>query len=201
MVAIDIQDRLKELYQPTTKDFSLVDVPEMQFVMIDGKSNPEGPAFLRAVKWLFTVIFPIKRIAKERMGKHFVEPPLEALWWADDMNDLITGKKDQLKWRAMIVLPHWLDEDIFRDAIQLATQKLGDAPASLRRESITEGHCVQIMHKGPNADLRQIVAKLHQEFLPTHDLVARGHHHEIYLNDSNRVAPEKLKTILRQPVQ
>jgi hypothetical protein len=85
------------------KDFVLVAVPEMQFVMIEGKDGPEGEQYNHAMRWLFSPIYPIKRIARDRLGKDFVEPPLEALWWTDDMDDFIAGNKDKLKWRLMIV--------------------------------------------------------------------------------------------------
>jgi hypothetical protein len=103
MSALDDRRRLEELYLPPADEFVLVDVPDLQFVMIDGEGNLSGEAFAQASRWLFSVVFPIKRVAKERMGKSFVEPPLEGLWWADDMNDLIAGNRDKLKWRLMIV--------------------------------------------------------------------------------------------------
>jgi hypothetical protein len=91
MSALDDRRRLEELYLPPADDFVLVDVPDLQFAMVDGEGNPAGQAYTDASRWLFAAIYPIKRVAKERMGKRFVEPPLEALWWADDMNDFIAG--------------------------------------------------------------------------------------------------------------
>lgn len=91
MGALDDRRRLEELYLPPADEFVLVDVPDLQFVMIDGEGDPNGEAFSRAVRWLFSAIYPVKRIAKERMGTRFVEPPLEGLWWADDMNDFVAG--------------------------------------------------------------------------------------------------------------
>ena len=187
---------LKELYLPSEEDFVLVDVPEIQFVMIDGGGSPD-----EAVQWLFSVLYPIKLIVKERMGKDFVEPPLEGLWWADDMEDFIVGNKDKLKWRMMIVTPDWVSDEMFEEAVAKAEQRLGEAPGSLRLESYDEGKSVQIMHVGPNSEEAPTIARLHQEFLPENDLIPNGHHHEIYLNDPRRVVPEKLKTVLRQPVR
>jgi hypothetical protein len=89
MSALDDRRRLEELYLPSADEFVLVDVPDLQFVMIDGEGDPGGEAFAEASRWLFAVIYPIKRVAKERMGKRFVEPPLEGLWWADDINDFM----------------------------------------------------------------------------------------------------------------
>jgi len=201
MSALDDRRRLEELYLPPADDFVLVDVPDLQFAMVDGDGDPAGDAFTQASRWLFSAIYPIKRVAKERMGKRFVEPPLEALWWADDMNDFIVGNRDKLKWRLMIVTADWVDQEMFDQAVATASQRLGEPPSDLRLERFAEGTSVQIMHVGPNSDEVATLVRLHHEFLPEHDLVPNGHHHEIYLTDPNRVAPEKLRTVLRQPVQ
>jgi hypothetical protein len=200
MSALDNRRRLEELYLPSADDFVMVDVPDLQFVMIDGEGDPGGEAFTRATRWLFAVIYPMKRVAKERMGKSFVEPPLEGLWWADDMNDFIAGKRDKLRWQLMIVTADWVDKEMFDQAVVKATERLGEPPSSLRLERFAEGMSVQIMHLGPNSEEVATLVRLHNEFLPAHHLVPNGHHHEIYLTDPNRVAPGKLKTVLRQPV-
>lgn len=198
----DMKARLKELYLPPTKDFVLVDVPEMRFVMIDGCGAADRASLDHAVKWLFAVIYPIKRIAREQMGKHFVEPPLEGLWWADNTQDFICGNREDLNWRMMIVYePDWLTAEMFDDAVATAKARLGEAPASLRLESHHEGLSAQIMYVGrPNAE-GATIARLHREFLPAHNLIPNGYHHEIYLTDPNRVASPKMKTVLRQPVR
>jgi len=200
---IDFKKTLKELYQPTHKKFVLVDVPKMNFVMIDGEGGPESKELANAVQWLFSVIYPIKFIAKKKMGKDFVAPPLEGLWWADDMNDFVTGNKGNWKWRMMIVFADWVDSDLFEEGVAKAKTKLGEAPESLRMDSYDEGKSAQIMHIGPYSEEAPTIARLHGEFLPENGLVPNGHHHEIYLylNDPARVAPEKLKTVLRQPVR
>ena len=198
----DLKARLKELYLPPAEEFVLMDVPEMRFAAIDGRDATDRSALDHAVKWLFAAIYPIKRIARERMGKSFVEPPLEGLWWADDMQDFVSGNRDKLSWRMMIVYePDWLTPEMFEDAVATTQARLGAPPASLRIESLHEGLSAQIMHVGPPGGLASAVARLHGKFLPAHDLVPNGHHHEIYLNDPSRVAPEKLRTVLRQPVR
>ena len=88
---------LKALYLPPTEDFTFIDVPVMQFMMIDGEGSADEERYSRAVKWLFAAIYPIKRIARERMGRNFIEPPLEGLWWADEIQDFICGKRDKLR--------------------------------------------------------------------------------------------------------
>ena len=192
--------RLKELHLPSTKDFVLVEVPEMQFVMIDGEGSPQGEQYKHAVKWLFSAIYPIKRIAKERMGRDFVEPPLEGLWWADDLNDFITGNRDKLKWRMMIVTANWVSDEMFEQAVATTRERLGEVPDSLRLERFDEGRCVQIMHIGDySKEAATLARRLHHEFLSRHNLVPNALHHEIYLSDPNRVAPEKMRTVLPGP--
>lgn len=101
----------------------------------------------------------------------------------------------------MIVTPDWADGDMFEQAVAKAKKKLGDTPDTLRLSNFDEGKSVQIMHIGPFSEEAPTIARLHNEFMPTNDLVTNGHHHDIYLSDPRRVAPEKLKTVLRQPVR
>jgi hypothetical protein len=200
MGARDELKLLKELYLPPADEFVLVDVPEMQFLMLDGEGHHSTEGFILATRWLISVLRPIKPIARERMGKSYVEPPLEVLWWADDMRDFVAGDREKLKWRQMIVMADWVDQELFDRALTEASGKLGEPPSTLRLDRFTEGTSVQIMHVGPEADAVPTMARLYDEFLPEHDLVATGSFHEIYLSDPKRVKPEKVRTVLRQPV-
>ena len=195
------KEQLNELYLPPADEFVFVEVPRMKLFMIDGEGNPDDEPFGQALRWLWAVVHPVKRIARERMGKNFVEPPLEGLWWAEDVADLVAGNRDKLKWRMMVPTAEWVSDGMLTEAVVEASKKLGKAPESLRLDHLSEGRCVQIMHLGPNAEERETIARLHHEFLPAHGLVAHGPHHEIYLNDPRRTAPEKLKTVLRQAVR
>lgn len=202
MNEVDMSARLKELYMPPAEDFVLVDVPDMRYVMVDGRGAADRSALDHAVKWLFAAIYPVKRVARERMGRRFVEPPLEGLWWSDDMQDFVRGNKEKMNWRMMIVFePDWLTAEMFADGVAAAQSRLGDPPAGLRLETYHEGPSVQIMYVGKPRAEGPTIARMHREFLPAHNLVASGYHHEIYLTDPNRVAPEKQKTVLRQPVR
>ena len=201
MENIDIKKQLKELYGPSDKDFVLVEVPQMQFLMIEGEGSPQSDCYVDCVKWLFSVIYPIKFIAKKMMSRNFVAPPLEGLWWADDMDDFINGNQDNWKWQMMIATPDWISTQIYDEAVDKAAKKLGEVPDSLRLEKFREGLSVQILHKGPYDEEAPVIARLHNEFLPANNLSENGHHHEIYLNDPRRTAPQKLKTVLRQPVR
>lgn len=194
--------QLTELYLPSARDFVLVDVPSLRFIMIDGRGAADRSALDHAVKWLFAVIHPTKSVVRERMGKDFVAPPLEGLWWANDLNDFICGKRERLNWTMMIIYePEWLTDEMFDDAVGQAKARIGEPPESLRLECLHEGMCAQIMHVGPPAEEAATIARLHREYLPANKLVPNGRHHEIYLTDPNRVAPEKMKTVLRQPVR
>jgi hypothetical protein len=109
---------------------------------------------------------------------------------------------DGFRWRQMIVTADWVSQDMFDQAVANASERLGEPPRGLRIERFAEGECVQIMHTGPeNEEAVTVMARLHNEFLPERELVAHGCHHEIYLTDPKRVAPETLRTALRQPVK
>jgi hypothetical protein len=192
---------LKTLYLPPADEFVLVEVPEMRFMVIDGEGDHDAASFAEGTKWLLAVVDAIRPVAKERMGKHFLEPPLEVLWWADDMNDFITKDRDRFRWRQMIVMAEWVDEEMVSRAVTDASERLGEPPSTLRLERFAEGTCVQIMHVGPEGTAVQTMTRLYDGFLPRHNLVATGRFHEIYLTDPKRPASGKLKTVLRQPVE
>jgi hypothetical protein len=199
----DFRKTLKHLYLPPVKDFVQVEVPAMQFVMIDGAGDPNtAAAYKDAVQWLYTVSYTLKFASKLSLKRDYTVPPLEGLWWADDMNTFITREKNRWSWTMMIMAPDWIDGAMFEEATAKATAKAGaQPPASLRLEPFDEGLSVQIMHIGPYDAEGPTIARLHGEYLPAHGLTENGHHHEIYIGDPRRTAPEKLKTVLRQPVR
>lgn len=198
---ITSRQQLEELYLPPSDEFVVVDVPRMKYFMVDGEGDPHDGPHSSSVQWLLASVYPLKRAAKERMGRNFIEPPLEGLWWADDMADFVAGKVDRLKWRMMIPAPAWATKRMFSAGVAEAAKRLGNAPESLRLASYEEGRSVQIMHVGPPARETATLVRLHQEYLPAHGLVPKGPHHEIYLTDPSRTAPERMKTVLRQPVR
>lgn len=198
-----LQDRakLKELYMPGTEDFVLVDVPELPFATIDGEGTPQGGAGAAAIKCLFTVIQPIRREARARAGKDFVDAPLEFLYTAQDAGDLAAGRRDRWTWRAMVTLPHWADEATLADAMAQVRDHLTEIPESLRVTRFAEGLSAQIMHMGPADDIPALLDRLYRRYLPDNGLVPAGAYHEIYLDDWHRTAPERRKIVLRQPVR
>ena len=201
MGKIDFKKTLKEFYGGTDKNFAIVEVPRLQFVMVDGEGAPGNDTYALALKWLYAISYGLKFMSKNDLGKDYVVSPLEGLWWADDMSVFRKRSKDQWLWTMMLMQPDWIDAGMFEHALDKAKIKFGEPPASLRLAWFEEGLSVQILHIGPYADEGPVIARLHESFLPENNLVENGHHHEIYLGDPRRTAPEKLKTILRHPVK
>jgi hypothetical protein len=197
----DFHKRLRELYLPPAKKFTLVDVPEIRYAVIEGRGNPQGEEAAEAVKWLYAVAHLVKPAVKKRMGKNFVEPPLECMCWADKKKDFIEGNKDKWKWRIMIVFVDWITEERFREAVAKVELKRGPAPKTLRLKTLREGKSVQIMHVGDYTSIGAICQKLYNDYLPENKLKPHGFYHEIYLNDPTRTAPGKRKIVIRQPVR
>lgn len=198
---IDFKKSLKHLYAPSSKEFIVVEVPPMQYLMVDGLGAPDGDAYSQAVEWLFAVSYPIKFMSKLELGRDYVVPPLEGLWWADDMDVFTTDERDRWQWTMMIMQPDWISEPTYEAARAKAVDKLGVPPETMRLAQLHEGTSVQILHRGPFADEAPTIERLHKEFLPSNGFTENGHHHEIYLGDPRRTAPEKLRTVLRQPVR
>lgn len=202
MEKIDFKKTMKTLWQPPTGRFTIVDVPEMQFTMIDGKGDPNvSEGYKAAIQWLYNVSYTLKFASKRGLGRDYTVAPLEGLWWADDMADFLTGDKSRWQWTMMIMQPDWITQPMFDEAVARSREKLGEPPSSLRFERYAEGLSVQIMHVGPYSAEGPTIARLHGEFLPANGLKETGRHHEIYISDPRRTAPEKLKTVLRQPVR
>ena len=202
MEKVDFKKTLKHLYAPKSK-FELVNVPEMQFLMVDGHGDPNtAQEYADAVEALFGVAYKLKFMSKKELEKDYTVPPLEGLWWAEDMDTFVTRDKSVWDWTMMIMTPDWITEEMFAKAVAEARAK--KAPAALdkvRLEKYAEGLSVQIMHIGSYDDEAPTIAALHNEFIPASGLTETGKHHEIYLSDPRKVAPEKLKTVLRQPVK
>jgi hypothetical protein len=204
MDKIDFKKELKQLYRPSAKEFVLVDVPPMQFLMVDGHGDPNtAPAYQNALEPLYAVAYKLKFLSKRQLEKDYVVPPLEGLWWAEDV-DTFTIRRDKSAWdwTMMIMQPEWITREMFEEAVsQVAKGKELPALPKLRLEAYDEGLAVQILHVGSYDDEAPTLQRMHQEFMPQNGLEPAGKHHEIYLSDPRKVAPEKLKTVLRQPVR
>ena len=171
--------------------------------MIDGKGDPgSAPEYIQALETLYPVAYKTKFIAKNQLEKDYVVPPLEGLWWAKDMASFTDNyDRNEWLWTMMIMQPEWITSEIIDEAKRQAAKKSPDGKfEKLRFECFEEGQSLQCLHIGSYADEAPVLARLHDEIMPRDGYGFNGKHHEIYLSDPRRVAPEKLKTILRQPV-
>ena len=180
---------------------ALVEVPDLTYLMVDGHGDPNAAPFADATASLYPIAYALK-FASKHAGRDFVVMPLEGLWWADDMGAFTQRRnKSAWHWTAMIMVPDWITADAFAAARDRVAAK-PDPPsrlADVRLETLSEGLCVQALHLGPYDDEGPLLRAVH-DLAAARDLVLTGRHHEVYLGDPRRVAPAKLRTILRQPV-
>jgi len=199
---VDFKKHYKHLYKPSSKAFSVVEVPPLQYLMVDGKGAPYSEPYVHAIGALYPMAYTLKFFSKVELGRDYTVPPLEALWWAEDMDAFVRRDKDAWEWTAMILLPEWLTASHVADARAIVRKKKNpEALDRVRLESYDEGLSVQLLHIGSYEDETEPLRVLHEEYLPQNKLTETGKHHEIYLSDPRKVAPEKLKTVLRQPVR
>lgn len=208
-MAFDFKKEFKEFYLPKAKP-SIVDVPKMNFVAVHGTGDPneEGGAYQDALNVLYGVAYTLKMSYKtDRRIEGFFEyvvPPLEGFWWQEGVRGVDYGDKSSFCWISCIRLPDFVTEEDFDWAIEVATVKKKADFSSARFETIEEGLCVQCMHVGPYDDEPATVA-LMDVFASENgyelDLSDVRRHHEIYLSDARKVAPDKLKTVIRHPVR
>ena len=189
-------------YRATQGVFQVLDLPPRRYLMVDGHGDPNTSAdFTTAVEALYPVAYALK-FASKADGRDYVVPPLEGLWWSDDMATFTSERdKSRWSWTLLNLVPDWLDDAAFDAALdrvrdRRAPARLGD----LRLETLDEGRCVQVLHVGAYDDEAEVLARMHDEVIPAEGMRMTGRHHEIYLSDQRRVAPEKRRTILRQPV-
>lgn len=189
-------------YKAKHNQFRILTLPTHQYLMVDGHGDPNtSQEFVDAIEALYPVAYRLKFASKINLGKDYVVPPLEGLWWAKDMQAYTIGDKSNWDWTLMILTPDWITKDMFDVAMQSVLVKSTPVSLSkLRLETLDEGLCVQTLHIGSYASETDIINKMHSEFIPANGLNLTGKHHEIYLSDMRKVAPEKLRTIIRQPV-
>jgi len=202
MSKTDFKKELKHLYRPSAKEFVVVDVPPMSFLMIDGHGDPNtAQAYADAVETLYAVAYALKFMSKREKGMDYVVPPMEGLWWVDNMAEFSTQDKSAWDWTMMIMQPEWVTQEMFEEALrQVEKKKNPPALSKLRLEAYDEGLSTQIMHIGPYEAEAPTIASMHA-FIDRNGYQPAGKHHEIYLGDPRKVAPEKLKTVLRQPIR
>lgn len=201
MDKIDLKKVWQELYRPGAKQVSRVDVPPFNYLMIDGRGDPNtAEEYKEAIEALYPVAYTLKFMLKKgAVGADYVVMPLEGLWWVENMADFSAERKEAWEWTMMILQPDVVTAEMVTEAVA-QTRKKKNPPAldKVRLETLHEGLSAQIMHIGPYADEAPNIQKVHQ-FIADAGGRLHGKHHEIYLSDPRRAAPEKMKTIIRQP--
>ena len=200
---IDLKKEWKELYRPGTKEVVRVDVPPLNYLKIDGRGDPNtAQEYKDAIETLYPVAYTLKFMMKKgALGLDYVVMPLEGLWWVEDMSKFSVENKGDWLWTMMILQPDAVTLEMVDEALaQTAEKKNPPALDKVRLEGLYEGASAQIMHIGPYADEAPTISKIHQ-FITENGRRPRGKHHEIYLSDPRRAAPEKMKTVIRQPFE
>jgi hypothetical protein len=213
---LDYKKEYPDLYMPKAKP-SIVEVPPICFITVDGKGNPntQGGEYPHAVELLYALSYTIKM---SKMGANkpdgyfeYVVPPLEGLWWLEDGSNYDISKKDKFCWTSMIRQPEFVTQEVFEWACKETARKKPELDTSKARlKNYHEGLCVQMMHIGPYDDERETIAQI-DAFVNEHHLQnaidevqldgSIKRHHEIYVSDPHKIAPQKLKTVLRHPVK
>lgn len=200
---IDFKKTL-ESYRAKRGEFRLLEVPEMTYLMVDGQGDPNGGGeYARALEALYPVAYKLKFASKRELGRDYVVPPLEGLWWADDMDSFTVSRdKSVWRWTMMIMVPEWIDNAMFDTVARgLGGKNAPEMLGSVRFASLAEGLCAQTLHVGSFDDEAPILEELHEQFIPSAGLAMRGTHHEVYFSDPRKTAPERMRTLLRQPVE
>lgn len=205
----DFKKEYKEFYMPEKKP-SIVMVPSMNYIGVRGQGDPneEEGEYKQSIGLLYGIAYTIKMSKK---GNHqmdgyfdFVVPPLEGFWWQDGVKGVDYSRKEDFRWISLIRLPDFVTRDEYQWAVEEGTRKKKKDFSKVEFLSIDEGLCVQCMHIGPYDAEPETVARMH-EFIDqqgyTLDITDERHHHEIYLSDARKVAPEKLKTVIRHPIK
>jgi hypothetical protein len=201
-VKMDYKKQYQELYNAKARP-ELVQVPPLNYLMIDGEGDPNtSQAYRDSVETLFALSYTLKfMIKKAAGGADYGVLPLEGLWWSEPIEEFSLARKDNWKWTSMIMQPGLVTEELVELAKQQASSKK-ELPSLhlVRYAQLQEGSCVQLMHTGPYSEEEPTIALLHS-FIREQGLRMTGKHHEIYLNDARRSAPERLRTVIRQPVE
>lgn len=199
---VDLRREFKALYGPPAGRPVLVDVPELSFLMVDGQGDPNVSQDYRdAVQALFAVSYAVKFAVKRAPGGiDYRVMPLEGLWWVDDMSRFTVDDKASWQWTALIAQPDLVTDELVHRAVATAAAKRPlPAAGRVRLERFCEGRAAQVLHLGPFSAEGPTIERLHG-FIAGQGLGRRGKHHEVYLTDVSRTAPERLKTVIRQPV-
>lgn len=196
---LDLTKTYKDYYsakpKPTVVEFGLV-----PYLSITGLGEPAGEAFTKAVEALYPLAYGVKKICKSQ-EMDFGVPKLEGLWWVESKKPALEVPRSEWHWKLLIRMPDYVTSDMFKAASDDVLKKKGlKLVNEIEFETIDEQKCIQILHVGPYATEPESVNKM-QSFMVENSLVENGLHHEIYISDPRKTAPEKMKTILRQPIK
>jgi hypothetical protein len=207
----DVKKEFPELYAPRANGIAKVLVPELQYIAVDGEGSPDGQSFSSGMQALYSLAYALKFRSKTEHNRDFVVAPAECLWSADDPLAFVTGDTGSWRWTLLSALPPWITAPDFEAAKETAKKKASSSPdnaitvlTSLARSqllSVAEGLCLQVLHIGPYEAEAEVLTVMHNDVMPREGMTYNGRHHEIYLSNPGRTAPNKLKTILRQPVR
>jgi hypothetical protein len=203
MGKLDLKRELKHLYLPSAREVVAVDVPAMDFLLVDGQGDPNtSPAYAEALEALYALSYAIKfAVKKGPLAIDYGVMPLEGLWWADDMSDFVTGDRSRWKWTMMIMQPRFVPRELVEEARD-AVRKKKDPVAlpAVRFETFAEGAAAQTLHIGPFSEEGSTIKRVH-DFIEQSGCERAGKHHEIYLTDIRKAISEKWKTVIRQPMR
>ena len=196
---LDITKEYKQYY--TAKNVSaIVNFGKIPYLSIEGKGEPAGSIFTKAIEALYPLAYGVKNICKKQ-GKDFGVPKLEGLWWVKSNKPALEVPRSEWYWKLLIRMPDFATSDIIKNAKEEVFKKKGlYLIKEIKFETIDEGKCVQIMHVGPYATEPETIQKM-KDFMKEEGYTENGLHHEIYLSDPRKTVPEKMKTILRQPIK
>ncbi len=203
MKRTDYKKELKHLYKPSAKKIEFVEVPKMNFLMINGKGNPNTSIeYQNAIETLYTVSYTVKfLIKKSELQTDYGVMPLEGLWWVDDMQEFDINNKDNWKWTAMIMQPEIVTKEHIETAIEQVKKKKNlEAISKIKFTPFQEGKSAQTLYIGPFKDEGPTIEKIH-DFITENKGSLSGKHHEIYLSDIRKAKPQNWKTIIIQPVK
>lgn len=200
---VDLKKALKPFFAAPLAGWAEVVLPLRPYLMVDGSGAPGSADYVAALEVLYPAAYAVKFFSKQDLGRDYGVPPLEGLWWADDHTAYTQpDRRDEWRWTLLLMLPDWVaPEHVAAALARLAAKRPGLHLARVRMATLEEGRCLQHLHVGPFAAEAPKLAELHHRIMPERGLTFTGHHHEIYLSDPRKTVPEKLRTILRQPVR
>lgn len=199
MTNLDLTKTYPRYYKASSRP-ELVTIPAGRFLAIEGKGTPDGTLFQNSIAALFAIAYSIRAIHKQQ-GQLFTVPKLEGQWWLNVNKPFDDVSRDEWFWKLLIQMPQFVTAGDYRQAVALAAQKK-ELPqlSQVTFESLEEGLSVQMLHTGPYTNEETSLQNM-RDYMAQHQLVQNGLHHEIYISDPRKTAPEKLRTVLRLPVK